>query len=202
MKIAILGYGRVGQTFASLFSRAGHAVVIGTRAGSSRSIPYPALGFREAAAAAEAVAIAIPFSACLTVMPALVDVTQGKLVIDSANPLYPDWSPLLLGQENSAAEEIARLLPGAHVVKAFNTIFADAMVKPVRQGIAISAFIAGDDDSAKHTVMTLAQDIGYAPVNVGPLRSARYLEGLAHLNIQIAFSQDTGTSAAFAYLVA
>jgi 8-hydroxy-5-deazaflavin:NADPH oxidoreductase len=200
MRIAILGFGNVGKQFANLFSRAGHEVVVGLRSVANQELPYSTAIFTEAAEAADIVAIAIPFAACADVLPELVEATKGKVVIDSTNPLNPDWSPKLLGQENSAAEEISRLLPNAHIVKAFNTIFADVMDEPVRNGQALTAFIAGDNVDAKQKVISLANDIGYAPVDTGPLYTARYLESMAHLNIQIAVGQGGGTSAAFLYV--
>ncbi|MEO1148544.1 MAG: NAD(P)-binding domain-containing protein, partial [Cyanobacteria bacterium J06638_22] len=186
--------------FASLFSKAGHEVIIGLRSVSSQKLPYSSTTFKDAAEVAEVVAIAIPFNACADVLPELAEVTKGKIVIDSTNPLNADWSPKLLGQENSGAEEIGRLLPGTYIVKAFNTIFADVMHEPVKQGQAITAFIAGDNSEAKQKVMALAKDIGYSPIDTGPLYTARYLESLAHLNIQIAVGQGGGTNAAFMYL--
>lgn len=200
MKIAILGFGHVGQQFANLFGQAGHEIIIGLRSLPTQELPYPAATFKEAAAVADMVAIALPFTACFDVLPELAEVTKEKIVIDSTNPLNADWSPLLLGQENSAAEEISRLLPEAYVVKAFNTIFADVMNQPVRDGQAITAFIAGDNNGAKQKVIALASDIGYAPVDTGSLAAARYLESMAHLNIQIAVGQGGGTNAAFVYV--
>lgn len=200
MKIAILGFGNVGKQFANLFSKAGHEIVLGLRSISNQELPYPLTTFKEAAEGADIVAIAIPFTACADVLPELAEVTKGKIVIDSTNPLNADWSPKLLGQENSAAEEISRLLPEASIVKAFNTIFADVMSEPVKNGQAITAFIAGDDDEAKQKVIALASDIGYAPIDTGRLYTARYLESMAHLNIQIAVGQGGGIDAAFIYL--
>jgi 8-hydroxy-5-deazaflavin:NADPH oxidoreductase len=200
MKIAILGFGNVGKQFANLFSRVGHEVVIGLRSASDQKVPYPSATFKEAAEQADVVAIAIPFTACADVLPELAEVTKGKIIIDSTNPLNADWSPKLLGQENSASEEISRLLPQAYVVKAFNTIFADVMNTPVREGQAITAFIAGDNDEAKQKIVALASAIGYAPIDTGSLYTARYLENMAHLNIQIAVGQGGGTNAAFIYL--
>jgi 8-hydroxy-5-deazaflavin:NADPH oxidoreductase len=199
MKIAILGFGNVGKQFAHLFSKAGHEVVIGVRSTPNQKLPYPSATFKEAAEGAEVIAIALPFAVCADVLPQLSEATKGRIVIDSTNPINADWSPKLLGQENSASEEIARLLPGAYVIKAFNTIFADVMNAPVSNGQAITAFIAGDNDEAKQKVIALASEIGYAPVDTGPLYTARYLESMAHLNIQIAVSQGGGTNAAFIY---
>lgn len=200
MKIAILGFGSVGKQFAALFSQAGYEIIIGLRSTPTQGLPYEAAAFKEAAEAADCIALAIPFDACADILPDLVEATKGKIVIDSTNPLNSDWSPKLLGEENSAAEEINRLLPDADVVKAFNTIFADVMAQRAMDGQNITAFIAGDNDEAKQMVIDLASNIGYAPLDTGSLSTARYLESLAHLNIQLAVGQGGGTSAAFIYL--
>ena len=196
MKIAILGFGSVGQKLNQIFQQAGYQVVVGVRqpeAGTEQ------LSFAQAATDAEAIVLAIPFQACQQLLSELQSILTGKIIIDATNPLNDDWSPLLLGQENSAAEEIAKLLPGSNVVKAFNTIFVDVMDKPVRNSQKITAFIAGDDEAAKGKVMLLAEKSGYTPLDSGPLFSARYLENMAHLNIQIAVGQGGGTDAAFIY---
>ncbi|MEO0984214.1 MAG: NADPH-dependent F420 reductase [Cyanobacteria bacterium J06639_14] len=200
MKIAILGFGNVGKQFAHLFGQAGHEIVIGLRSVPGQKLPYPSTTFKEAAEFADVLAIAIPFAACVDVLPELAEATKGKIVIDSTNPLNADWSPKLLGQENSASEEISKLLPEAYIVKAFNTIFADVMGESLQNEQAITAFIAGDNDEAKQKIIALAKDVGYAPIDTGPLYTARYLESMAHLNIQIAVGQGGGTHAAFVYL--
>jgi hypothetical protein len=116
-------------------------------------------------------------------------------------PLFAQWSPLLLGQDNSAGEEIQRLLPGARVVKAFNTVFADVMTSDrlSRDGQRATTFIAGDDERADDEAAALARSVGFAAVKVGPLSASRYLEAMAHLNIGIAVGQKGGTNAAFLY---
>jgi predicted dinucleotide-binding enzyme len=176
MKIAILGFGNVGKQFAHLFSKAGHEVVIGVRSASSQELPYPSATFKEATEGADIVAIAIPFTACVEVLPKLSEVMKKKIVIDSTNPLNADWSPKLLGQENSASEEICRLLPEAYVIKAFNTIFADVMNSPVRDGQAITTFIAGDNNEAKQKVIALASDLTGGQRQSKCLRSKEYSE--------------------------
>lgn len=200
MKIAILGFGNVGQKFAELFSKAGYEVIVGLRTMPVEPIPYPYASLKEAVEGADMIALAIPFAACPDVLPAIAKAVQEKIVIDSTNPINPDWSPKLLGQENSAGEEVSRLLPNAFVVKAFNTIFADVMDRPTKNGTKITAFVAGNDDKAKRMVTTLAKDVGYAAVDTGPLYTARYLENMAHLNIQLAVGQSVGTDAAFIYI--
>jgi 8-hydroxy-5-deazaflavin:NADPH oxidoreductase len=196
MKIGIIGSGAVGAALSKLFGQAGHEVRLGSRTPNSAKVSY-----EDACTARDVVIIAIPFSAVETVLPALVETIGGSIVVDATNPLNPDWSPLQLGEQNSAAETISRLLPNARVVKAFNTIFADIMNHAAldRDGRAATAFIAGDDDDAIEVVARLAADVGLAPQKTGALSSARYLEAMAHLNIAIAVGQNGGTNAAFIY---
>ena len=187
MRIGIIGAGPVGSRLKELFTTAGHDVAAAGRAGA-----------REAAAHGEVVVLAIPFAACAEALPPLADALAGKVVVDVANPVAADWAPLPLGERSSAAEEIARLLPRSRVVKGFNTIFADVMAPALleRDGQPITCFVAGDDEEGRATVMGLARDAGLAPQEAGPLRAARHLEAMAHLNIAIAFAGG-GTDAAF-----
>jgi 8-hydroxy-5-deazaflavin:NADPH oxidoreductase len=198
MKVSVIGNGNIGRALARLFSDAEHHVVVGSRSPSkateTTSIP-------DSISHGDVVVLAVPFAAIHDLLPGLAEGLEGKIVIDPTNPLNPDWSPLLLGQENSAAEEISRLLPRSRVVKAFNTVFADIMSKErlARGGHQATTFIAGDDRVAVNIVADLARSAGFAPITVGNLLAARYLEGMAHLNIGIALDQKGGTNAAFVY---
>lgn len=203
MKIGILGNGNVGRRLGSLFEAAGHEVLFGVReVGTPPSgQAYHQGTLAQAAEHGELVVIAIPYTACEQVLPPLQSALAGKVVVDATNPLNSDWSPLLLGEQNSAGEQVARLLPHSHVVKAFNTVFADSMVpeRMNRAGLKASAFLCGDHPEANLKVAELAAQVGFSPVNAGPLRCARYLEAMAHLNIQIAVGMKGGTHAAFLY---
>lgn len=86
---------------------------------------------------------------------------------------------LQLHDGTSNAEEIQRKVPGSRVVKGWNTIFAPVLnSSPDFGGQAASVFLAGDDDEAKEIVVTLARDMGFDPVDCGPLTGARDLEKL------------------------
>lgn len=125
---------------------------------------------------------------------------HGKIVIDATNPLNADWFPVGFADASSAAEEITLLLPGSRIVNAFNTVFADVMksTRLLRGGARGSSFIASDDANATERVAQLADSTGFAAVPVGPLRLARYLEPIAHLNIAIAVGIG-GTQSAFVF---
>jgi 8-hydroxy-5-deazaflavin:NADPH oxidoreductase len=198
MKIGIIGSGSVGTALQKLFQAAGHDVALGSRTPASDRGTRSVL---DAVSSSDVVVLAIPFSAVPQALHAIAPALRGKVVIDATNPLNSDWSPRLLGQENSAGEEIARLLPDAKVVKAFNTVFADVMTadRLSRGGQRATTFVASDDDGASQTVAVLAQSAGFAAVRVGPLSASRYLEAMAHLNIGIAVGQKGGTNAAFVY---
>ncbi len=194
MKIGFLGAGNVAKALSGLLQEAGHQTFLGAQTNGDGSL-------QEAAQFGEIVAIAMPYDACANELPLLKEKLKGKIVIDVTNPLQSDWSPLLLGQENSAAEMIANLLPESNIVKAFNTIFADVMKKNSinRSDQAITGFVASDNLEAIETVVALVKDSGFTPVVTGPLKTARYLEAMAHLNIAIAVGQKGGTNAAFLY---
>jgi predicted dinucleotide-binding enzyme len=82
---------------------------------------------------------------------------------------------LAIGFSTSAAEELQKRLPNARVFKAFNTVFAQNQSIGRLRSLQLSAFVAGDEPAAKRTVMRLATEIGFEPVDVGELIKARYL---------------------------
>lgn len=203
MKISFLGGGHFGGNLAQRLAQSGHDVVVGLRDASRlrAGASYRTAAFESAAIHGEVVIIAIPYQACATTLPALSALLDGKIVVDATNPLHDDWSPLLLGQQNSAAEELSRLLPRVRLVKAFNTIFADIIERaPVDAApCPLTAFIAGDDAAANEIVAAVARSAGFAPLLTGALSHARYLEAMAHLNIQVAVVHGGGTNAGFVY---
>ena len=203
MKIAFLGGGNFGGHLAKLLAKAGHDVVVGLRdvTQSCSANVYRVMSLEDAACHGEIVIVAIPYQACADTLPSLAQFLAGKVVVDATNPLRDDWSPLPLGESDSAAEVLARLLPSSRLVKAFNTIFADIMVEDRidRAGHPVTAFIAGDDVAANAVVAHIAASAGFAPLITGHLGNARYLEAMAHLNIQIAVVHGGGTNAGFVY---
>ena len=121
-------------------------------------------------------------------------------MIDATNPLRPDLSGLVLGHNTSAGEEVARWAEGAKVVKAFNTTGAQNMANPKFGGQRASMFICGDDAAAKKAVATLAEALGFEPVDAGPLAQARLLEPLAMFWISMAYAHGHGPNIAFKLL--
>lgn len=99
---------------------------------------------------------------------------------------------LAVGFNTSGAEELQKKLPAAKVVKAFNTDFSSTMDTGHARGEQVSAFVAGNDADAKAIVLELAEDIGFDPVDAGPLENARLLEPLALLNIRLGYELGLG----------
>jgi hypothetical protein len=116
---------------------------------------------------------------------------NGKIIVDATNPLNATYDGLATPADSSAAEEIARLLPEARIVKAFNTTFAGTLAAGEVAGQPLDVFIAGDDAKAKGTVAKLVEAGGLNAIDAGPLQRARQLEALAFLGIQLQFTLGT-----------
>jgi 8-hydroxy-5-deazaflavin:NADPH oxidoreductase len=106
---------------------------------------------------------------------------------------------LAVGFTTSGAEQLQKKLPGARVVKAFNTIFAQNMSSGKLKGTPLFLPVAGDDAGAKQAVLQLAKDIGFDAVDAGPLANARLLEPLGFLNIQLGYVVNKGLGAAMGF---
>jgi predicted dinucleotide-binding enzyme len=124
------------------------------------------------------VVLALPFDAAKEVASSLAESLAGKTVVDITNPVdFATFDSLVVAPGSSAAEEIAALIPGASVVKAFNTTFAGTLVDGAVDGIPLDVFMASDSDEAKAALASFITDAGLRPIDVGPLRRARELEG-------------------------
>jgi predicted dinucleotide-binding enzyme len=186
MQIAIIGAGNVGRALASSLTRAGHDVTISAEhpehaaEAATQTGATAATSNAAAASGAQVVVLAVPAQAIGQIAREMGGSLNGKVVVDVSN--RPTPSPD--GTPTSIAEELQQDVPGAHVVKAFNTAFASRQANPDIGGIAPDGFVAADDDSAKRTVLQVVESIGFRPVDAGSLAASRTLEGMAWLNIQ------------------
>ena len=203
--VAIIGTGGVGAALGPRWSAAGHDIVYGSRTPGSEHVrtlvaetggTARAATPAEAAAASEIVVLAIPYGAVAELLPSLGDL-QGKIVIDCTNPLSRDLADLVTETGTSAAETIASLLPGARVVKALNTTGVSNMRDAVYPDGPPTMLLAGESAMAKAVVSGLVAELGFEPVDAGPLKSARWLEPLAMLWIELAYRQGLGDDIAF-----
>lgn len=135
----------------------------------------------------EVVVLAVPYPAVAEVVNRVGDQLTGRIVVDITNPVdFATFDSLVTPPGSSAAEEIARLLPRARVVKAFNTTLAATLVTGDVGGHPLDVFIASDDADAAKTLRALVESGGLRPIEVGPLRRARELEptGFLHMAVQ------------------
>ncbi|MBV8817669.1 MAG: NADPH-dependent F420 reductase [Acidobacteriaceae bacterium] len=201
LKIAILGAGNVGGALGRIWSGKGHQVVFGLPDPNSSKAKGigKATTNAEAASTSDIIAVCVPWPAAQNAIQDCGSL-QGKILIDCLNPLKKDLSGLEIGCDTSAAEKVAGWAPGAKVVKAFNTIGAVNFGNTQFGSVRADGFYCGDDADAKNTVKGLIEDAGFDPVDVGPLKSARLLEPLAMLWIDLAVNQKQGPSHAFKLL--
>jgi 8-hydroxy-5-deazaflavin:NADPH oxidoreductase len=183
MKIAIIGKGNVGNALSSGLGKAGHQTKFGHR--------DPNESVADAAKWGEVIILAVPHENANNAIEAIERFADGKTVIDVINAIGPNMD-LGISCTTSTAEETQKKLPKAHVVKAFNTVFAPNQSTAKVGSEQLTAFIAGDDLEAKHTVAQLTQDIGFDPVDCGPLKAARNLEAMGNLIINLAYKYGMG----------
>jgi predicted dinucleotide-binding enzyme len=203
LNIGIIGSGKMGSGLGRLWAEKGHQIVFSFSRHPNKieelakSVPNAKAGTPADAASAEVILLSVGWAAVAEALAAAGPM-NGKIVIDCTNPIKPDLSGLEVGLNTSAGEEIARRLPGARVVKAFNTVFAEVYHSETRlSGTRVpSMFYCGDDEDAKAVVSKLIREIGFMPVDAGPLKSSRYLEPLAMLMIQLGHIQGMGTNIA------
>ncbi len=202
MKITIAGAGNMSAGLVKQLSKAGHAIRVTARnldkalALANGNPSVTAAAADQALGDSDVVIVATGYADAVPALKSLGDLT-GKVVIDITNPLTPDYSGLKIGHATSAAEEIARAIPGAEVVKGFNTVFAQVLADgPEINGSQVPVFYATDSERARQTVKVLIESIGFKPVDAGNLKNARYLEPLAGLNIYFGYGAGLGTAIA------
>ncbi|MDY6784313.1 MAG: NAD(P)-binding domain-containing protein [Cyanobacteriota bacterium] len=202
MKIGIIGSGNMGRSLGILWAERGHQVYFGSREaakgqGVAESVGQGTKGGSndEAAAFADAVlwtVRGIPPSEILS----KPDVLDGKIIIDCNNWEIPEGFDYEAIAE-SLAEKMAQDVPNARVVKAFNTMAQEVfeLAPEPLKNYNVSVFVAADEESAKQTVMQLAEEIGFAPVDCGGLRNARLIEGLGNFIRLMIIGQQQGSYA-------
>ena len=210
MRIGILGSGLIGGKLGTVFARAGHRVVfsysrserkltrLAKAAGAQAQAGTPA----EAVRASEVLLLAVHWSRVDDVLAQAGDLT-GRVLLTCSLPMNADDSALALGLTTSGAETLARRVPGAKVVAAFQTVPSEVLfpVFEARRSRRRRPSLAycGDDGRAKHVAAMLIRDVGFEPVDAGPLRTARYTEPFALLVAQLAYEGDAGPELAYRF---
>src|SRR5690349_3628184 len=208
MRVGIVGSGLMGGKLGTLFARAGHEVVFSYARDRAKleGLARAAGGKASAGTAAEAakcdaVLFAIHWSRLDDVLQQTGDLS-GKVVVSCCLPMSEDDSALVVGQTSSGAEELAKRIPRAHVVLAFNTVPSevlfdvyDARGTEPRPSLAY----CGDGERAKTVAAELIRDVGFDPVDAGPLKIARYMEPFTLLIAQLAYEGEKGPELSYRF---
>jgi predicted dinucleotide-binding enzyme len=203
MEITIIGTGGMARGIAERALSGGNGVtLLGHEAGKADAVAAELPGDVKSGTvgdplAGEVVVLAIPYGAITDVLGRYGDRLDGKTVVDITNPVdFASFTPLKV-VAGSAAEEIAQTVPGAKVVKAFNTTFAGGLAGGGDVGgQPLDVFVASDDDDAKAAVGELVESGGMRAVDAGPLARARELEALGYLHMAMQDSLGTGFGSA------
>jgi predicted dinucleotide-binding enzyme len=187
--ISIIGSGNMAAAIGGRIAKAGYAIEVASRdpakarALAGQLAAGATTGSYGAAPAGDIVILAVPYSGAAAVVADYGDALGGKVIIDATNPVAADLTGLVTPHGSSGAQETAKGLPaGAHVVKAFNTIFGHVLAK----GGRLDAFIAADDAAAKARVSAFLDRLGLRPLDVGGLHMAQTLESLGLMMISLA----------------
>ena len=210
MRVGILGSGLMGGKLGTIFARAGHEVVfsyahkeaklkrLAREAGSNARAGTPA----EAANDADAVLLAVHWSRVDDVLKQAGSLSN-KVIISCSLPMNADDTALVLGHKTSGSEMLAKKVRRAHVVAAFNTVPSEvlfAVFENRRKTTKRPALVScSNSDDAKRVAATLIHDVGFDPVDAGPLRIARYMEPFALLVAQLAYEGEEGPEIAYRF---
>jgi 8-hydroxy-5-deazaflavin:NADPH oxidoreductase len=184
LKIGVVGSGRIGGTLGGLWVKAGHDVMFSSRDLEHDKALAASLGKnaragtpRDAAAFGEVLLVAVPYSALPQLGKDLADLLNGKVVIDTSNPIVGrDGDIATWARQKGAGLASAELLPGARIVRAFNAVGAARLPAIAQsQGERIGMPIASDDANAATLASRLIREVGFEPVLIGPLAMGKHL---------------------------
>jgi predicted dinucleotide-binding enzyme len=216
MRIGILGSGLMGGKLGTIFARAGHEVVfsyshskaklekLARDAGGQARAGSPA----EATEGADALLLAVHWTRVDDVLKKAGDLS-GKVIVSCSLPMNANDTDLVITHTSSGSEELAKKVPKAHVVSAFNTVPSEVLFsvferagggkRETGSGTRPSVVYCGDNAKAKKVTAQLITDVGFEPIDAGPLRIARYTEPFTMLVGQLAYEGDRGPAMAYRF---
>jgi predicted dinucleotide-binding enzyme len=187
--ISIIGLGNMAGALAGRALAGGNAVeIIGRDRVKAKELAAAlgsaTVGTVGAAPVGDIVILAMPYGSAAAVVSEYGDALRGKVIVDITNPVSPDFKGFVTPDGSSGAQEIAKAAPaGAHVVKAFNTLFSHVLAAGPVEGRPLDVFIAGDDEQAKARVSAFIESLGLRPMDIGQLPMARTLENVALMQL-------------------
>lgn len=201
--ISIIGLGNMASTLAARAVAGGNAVeIIGRDPAKAKELAASLNGVTVGTAGitptGDIVIIAVPYAGAVSVVSEYGDALRGKVIVDITNPVTPDLTGFVTPEGSSGAQEIAQVAPaGAHVVKAFNTLYSHVLAAGQAEGRPLDVFIAGDDAQAKTQVSAFIESLGLRPLDAGPLPMARALENVGLLSLSLMTHSIKHTNFAF-----
>ena len=209
MRVGILGSGLMGGKLGTIFARAGHEVIFSYARSQEKlkRLAQDAKGRaraatpREAAQDADALLLAVHWSRIEDVLNQTGDLS-GKVIVSCSLPMNADDTGLVIAHTFSGSEELAKMVPKARVVSAFNTVPSEVLFgvyEARRKATRPSLVYCGDDESGKQVAAELIRDVGFDPVDAGPLRIARYTEPFALLVAELAYEGEGGPELAYRF---
>ena len=188
--VSIIGTGAMGTAIATLIEKGGNGVQVLGSNDTDKTVT------------GEVVVLAVPYPAVPQVLAQRAAELDGKVVVDITNPLdFETFDSLTVPTDSSAAAEIAAALPGARVVKAFNTNFAATLAAGTVGDLQTTVLIAGDDAAAKSLLADIVTAAGLRTIDAGSLRRARELESIGFLQITLAAGEKVAWTGGFAVQV-
>jgi len=209
MQIGILGSGLMGGKLGTIWARAGHEVVFSYSRGKEKlnKLARDARGKAraglpsEAAKDADVLLLAVHWSRIDDVLKQAGDLS-GKVIVSCSLPMNADDTDLVIAHTSSGAEELAKKVPKTRVVSAFGTVPSEVLFdvfESRRKATRPSLVYCGDDPKSKKIVAELIRDVGFDPVDGGPLRIARYTEPFTLLIAQLAYEGKGGPRLAYRF---
>jgi len=200
--ISIIGLGNMARFLGAIALAGGNTVEVIGRDPAKAADLAGSLGDGATAGeigavpAGDIVILAVPYASAAPVVSQYGDALAGKVIVDITNPIdRADFTELVTPNGSSAAQEIAKAAPaGAHVVKAFNTLFGHVLAAHQAEDGPLDVFIAGDDAEAKARVSSFIESLALRPLDTGGLKMAHWLEGAGVLMIGLATSRAVKSS--------
>lgn len=199
--VTIIGAGDIGGAVARLALKAGADVQGLARDPAKAAAVDPAVtaGTVGDTVTGDVVVLALPYPALAEVVGQYADGFAGRVVVDVTNPVdFGTFDALVVPAGSSATAELAERLPGARVLKAFNTTFAATLATGTVGALPTTVLIAGDDADAKAELAKVVEGGGLRTADAGSLKRAHELEALGFLQMTLAAAEQTSWTSGFA----
>lgn len=201
--VTVIGTGNMGSAIAAIVAKGGASVQILDRDTAKAETLAGQVGGTAGgvsdAATGDIIILAVPYAALAELAGSHAEQWKGKTVVDITNPVdFATFDGMEVPADSSAAAQLAELLPGAHVVKAFNTNLAATLVSGQVGDVPTTVLLAGDDDSAKAAVRSAIEAGGLSAADGGSLKRARELEAMGFLQMVLASAEQVSWAGGFA----